>query len=67
MGVVKPCGLGDSINHMDAECVDALKEDCLASNHALIEAQQESEFATELMAQASADAKQDVQFCEGCV
>ena len=57
MGVVEPCGLGDSIEHPDAKSVDALKEDCLASNRTLIKALQESEFANQLMDQAVADAR----------
>ena len=57
MGVVEPCGLGEPISHKGEKCSDELKQEGLNSNRALIGSLQESEFATDLMAQAMADAK----------
>ena len=57
MGVVEPCGLGDPIAHQSVVTLDDLKDECLSSNRALIGMLQESEFSSELMAQAVADAK----------
>ena len=57
MGVIEPCGLGELISHKGVKSLEDLRDDCLSSNRALLDTLRESEFSSELMAQAVADAK----------
>jgi hypothetical protein len=56
LGVVEPCGLGETIPHEGVASADELWEDCFHSNEVLLAQLRPDEFETELMKQTKADA-----------